>query len=235
MAFLLEVVAWFTDPANWTGPSGALVRIWEHVWYAALAAVGATAIALPVGLWVGHSGRGGTLAINLANFGRAVPSIGILTIAFTVLGFGYLPGWIALTALGLVPIVTNTIVGIQSVDRDVRDAAEGMGLTDRQVLTEVEIPVALPLIMAGIRTSIVQIVSTVTLVAVVALGGLGRFLVDGLRVQQYPEVVAGALLVAVLALLTEALLGVVQRAATPKGLRRDRAGAVAPGPPVTAG
>jgi len=235
MDFVQQVAAWFADPANWTGPSGAIARIGEHLWYAALAVLGSVAIALPLGLWVGHSGRGMAVAVNLANFGRAVPSIGILTIAFTALGFGYLPGWIALTALGLVPIVTNTIVGIQTVDRDVREAAEGMGLTGRQVLTEVEVPVALPLIMAGIRTSVVQIVSTVTLLAVVVLGGLGRFLVDGLRTQQYPEVVAGALLVALLALLTETVLGAAQRAATPRGLRRDRPAGVATGPPTVTG
>jgi len=222
MAFVLEVLAWLVDPGNWTGSSGILVRVWEHLWYALAAAATATAIALPVGLWIGHTGRGGALAINLANFGRAVPSFGILTIAFTLIGFGYAPAWIALTALGLVPIVTNTFVGIQAVDADVREAAAGMGLTDRQVLTQVEIPVALPLIMAGIRTSIVQIVATVTLVATVALGGLGRFLVDGLRTQEYPQVVAGALLVAALAVLTELGLSAVERVATPPGLQRDR-------------
>jgi osmoprotectant transport system permease protein len=222
MAFLLEVLGWLTDPASWVGPGGILERTWEHVWYAALAALGSIVIALPIGLYVGHTGRGGQLAINLANFGRAIPAFGILTIAFTVLGFGYPVAWIALVALGLVPIVTNTFVGIQSVDRDVREAAEGMGLTGWQVLTRVEVPVALPLIMAGIRTSTVQIVATVSLAAVVSLGGLGRFIVDGLSRQRYEEVVGGALLIAALAMLTEGVLGALQRALTPRGLRADR-------------
>jgi osmoprotectant transport system permease protein len=220
MEFFVLVWQWVTDPATWTGPAGIPVRLWEHVWYAAVATLGAVAIALPLGLWIGHTGRGGQLAINLANFGRAIPAFGILTIAFTLLGFGYLVAWIALVALGLVPIVTNTFVGIQSVDRDVREAAEGMGLTGWQVLWQVEVPVALPLIMAGIRTSTVQIVATVSLVAVVTLGGLGRFITDGLSRQDYEVVVGGALLIALLSIVTEGLLAWLQAVVTPRGLRR---------------
>jgi osmoprotectant transport system permease protein len=221
MEFFVLVWQWFTNPETWMGPAGIPARTWEHIWYAALATLGAVVIALPLGLWIGHTGRGGQLAINIANFGRAIPAFGILTIAFTLLGFGYTVAWIALVALGLVPIVTNTFVGIQSVDRDVREAAEGMGLTGWQVLTQVEVPVALPLIMAGIRTSTVQIVATVSLVAYVTLGGLGRFITDGLSRQDYEVVVGGALLVALLAIGTEALLAWLQAVLTPRGLRRE--------------
>ena len=194
MTVINEVFTWLTDPALWSGPDGIPVRTLQHLYYSLLATAIAAAIALPIGVFIGHTGRGALFAVNLTNLGRAIPSLGI----------------IALIALAVPPIVTNSYIGIRSVDRDVREAAEGMGMRGRQVLWQVELPVAMPLIMAGIRTSAVQVVATATLAAFVGLGGLGRYLIDGLSQRDLAQVVGGAILVAVLSLLTELVLGRVQ-------------------------
>ncbi len=219
MEFFLEVVRWFGDPANWSGNDGVPVRVFELVWYSLLASAAAIAVGLPLGLLIGHTNRGGQLTILLANQGRALPTIGIVTIAWTLLGFGYFPVFIALFALGLPPIVTNAYVGIRSVDPEVRDAAVGMGMTGARVLREVEVPLATPLIMAGIRTTVVQTVATATIAAFVGLGGVGRYILDGLSQRDFPQVFAGALLAAGLALLAEGALAAVQRAVVPAGMR----------------
>jgi len=213
-----EVVTWLTDPAQWSGPDGIPVRTLQHLWYSLLATAIAAAIALPIGVFIGHTGRGALLAVNLTNLGRAIPSLGIIILMFTLVGFGIVPVLVALTALAVPPIVTNSYIGVRSVDRDVREAAEGMGMRGRQVLWQVELPVAMPLIMAGIRTSAVQVVATATLAAFVGLGGLGRYLIDGLSQRDLAQVVGGAILVAVLSLLTELVLGRVQALAVSPGV-----------------
>jgi osmoprotectant transport system permease protein len=200
-----EVIAWLTDPAHWSGPEGIPVRTLQHLWYSLLATAVAAAIALPIGVLIGHTGRGAVFAVNLTNLGRAIPTLGILILVFTLAGFGIIPVLVALTALAVPPIVTNSYIGVRSVDREVREAAEGMGMRGRQVLWKVELPVAMPLIMAGIRTSTVQ-------------GGLGRYLIDGLSQRDLPQVVGGAILVAVLSLLTELALGRVQTLVVSRGL-----------------
>jgi osmoprotectant transport system permease protein len=213
-----EVIAWLTDPAQWSGPDGIPVRTRQHLWYSVLATAIAAAIALPIGVYIGHTGRGAVFAVNLTNLGRAIPSLGIIILMFTVFGFGIAPVLITLFALAIPPIVTNSYIGVRSVDPDVRQAAEGMGMRGRQVLWQVELPMATPLIMAGIRTSAVQVVATATLAAFVGLGGLGRYLIDGLAQRDLAEVVGGAILVAVLSLLTELVLGRVQTMVVSKGL-----------------
>jgi osmoprotectant transport system permease protein len=220
-----EVLAWLTDPAQWSGPDGIPVRTLQHIWYSVLATVIAAAIALPVGIFIGHTGRGATFAVNLTNLGRAIPSLGIIILMFTVFGFGIVPVLVTLFALAIPPIVTNSYIGVHTVDPDVRQAAEGMGMRGRQVLWQVELPMAMPLIMAGIRTSAVQVVATATLAAFVGLGGLGRYLIDGLAQRDLAEVVGGAILVAVLSLLTELLLGRVQALVVSKGLAEQSADA----------
>ena len=220
-----EVLKWLTDPAQWSGPGGIPVRTLQHVWYSLVATGIAAAIALPIGIAIGHTGRGGLVAVNLTNLGRAIPSLGIIILMFTLVGFGIVPVLVALIALAIPPIVTNSYVGVRSVDRDVREAAEGMGMRGRQVLWQVELPVAMPLIMAGIRTSTVQVVATATLAAFVGLGGLGRYLIDGLSQRDLPQVVGGAILVAVLSLLTELLLGRVQSLVVSPGLAQRGADA----------
>jgi osmoprotectant transport system permease protein len=213
-----QVLAWLTDPAQWSGPDGIPARTLQHLWYSLLATGIAAAIALPIGVFIGHTGRGALFAVNLTNLGRAIPSLGIIILMFTLVGFGIVPVLVALVALAVPPIVTNSYIGVRSVDRDVRDAAEGMGMRGRQVLWQVELPVAMPLIMAGIRTSAVQVVATATLAAFVGLGGLGRYLIDGLSQRDLPQVVGGAILVAVLSLLTELVLGRVQSMVVSQGL-----------------
>jgi osmoprotectant transport system permease protein len=225
MTVVNEVIAWLTDPAQWSGPDGIPVRTVQHLWYSLLATVIAGAIALPIGVFIGHTGRGAVFAINLTNLGRAIPSLGIIILVFTLVGFGIVPVLVALIALAVPPIVTNSYIGVRSVDRDVRDAAEGMGMRGRQVLWNVELPVAMPLIMAGIRTSAVQVVATATLAAFVGLGGLGRYLIDGLSQRDLAQVVGGAILVAVLSLLTELVLGRVQTLVVSEGLAERSADA----------
>jgi osmoprotectant transport system permease protein len=213
-----EVIAWLTDPAQWSGSDGIPVRTLQHLWYSLLATAIAAAVALPIGVLIGHTGRGAVIAVNLTNLGRAIPSLGIIILTFTIFGFGIAPILVTLFALAIPPIVTNSYIGVRSVDRDVREAAEGMGMRGRQVLWQVELPVAMPLIMAGIRTSTVQVVATATLAAFVGLGGLGRYLFDGLSQRDLAQVVGGAILVAVLSLLTELALGRVQTLVVSRGL-----------------
>ncbi|MGH2815979.1 MAG: ABC transporter permease [Actinomycetota bacterium] len=213
-----EVIAWLTDPAQWSGPDGIPVRTLQHLWYSLLATGIAAAIALPIGVFIGHTGRGAVFAVNLTNLGRAIPTLGIIILVFILAGFGIVPVLVALTALAVPPIVTNSYVGVRSVDPEVREAAEGMGMRGRQVLWKVELPVAMPLIMAGIRTSTVQVVATATLAAYVGLGGLGRYLIDGFSQRDLPQVVGGAILVAVLALLIELALGRLQTLVVSRGL-----------------
>ena len=218
MGVVNGVLAWLTDPVQWSGPDGIPVRTLQHLWYSLLATTIAAAIALPIGVYIGHTGRGALFAVNLTNLGRAIPSLGIIILMFTIFGFGIIPVLVTLFALAIPPIVTNSYIGVRSVDPDVRQAAEGMGMRGRQVLWQVELPMATPLIMAGIRTSAVQVVATATLAAFVGLGGLGRYLIDGLAQRDLAEVVGGAILVAALSLLTELVLGRVQTMVVSEGL-----------------
>ena len=213
-----DVIAWLTDPAQWSGTSGIPARTLQHLGYSLVATAIAAAIALPIGIFIGHTGRGALTVINLANQGRAIPALGILFLTFFLFGIGLAPILAALTALAIPPMVTNSYIGVRSVDRDVREAAEGMGMRGRQVLWRVEVPVAMPLIMAGVRTSTVQVVATATLAAVVGLGGLGRYLIDGLSQRDLAQVVGGAILVALLSLATELVLGRVQSLVVSDGL-----------------
>jgi osmoprotectant transport system permease protein len=213
-----DVLAWLTDPAQWSGTDGIPFRTLQHLGYSLVATAIAAAVALPIGIFIGHTGRGALTVINLANQGRAIPALGILFLMFFLFGIGLAPILAALTALAIPPMVTNSYIGVRSVDRDVREAAEGMGMRGRQVLWNVEVPVAMPLIMAGVRTSTVQVVATATLAAVVGLGGLGRYLIDGLSQRDLPQVVGGAILVALLSLVTELVLGRVQTLVVSDGL-----------------
>ncbi len=222
MNFANQVLQWFLDGAHWQGDGGIPHRTFEHLTMSGASVLVAALIALPVGIAIGHFGRGGILAINISNIGRAVPSFAVLVIAVELVGIGALPAFIALVALAIPPMVTNSYIGMREVDADVREAARGMGMRARAVLWRVELPIALPLIMAGIRTSAVNVVATATLAALVAWGGLGRFIVDGFGLQDYPMMFAGAIMVAILSLIVEFSLAGVQRLATPAGLRPSK-------------
>jgi osmoprotectant transport system permease protein len=220
--FANQVLQWFLDGAHWQGDGGIPHRTFEHLTMSGASVLVAALIALPIGIAIGHFGRGGILAINISNIGRAVPSFAVLVIAVELVGIGALPAFIALVALAIPPMVTNSYIGMREVDADVREAARGMGMRQRAVLWRVELPIALPLIMAGIRTSAVNVVATATLAALVAWGGLGRFIVDGFGLQDYPMMFAGAILVAILSLIVEFSLAGAQRLATPAGLRPSK-------------
>ena len=219
MTFLESVVRWLTDPGHWQGPDGIPIRLAEHVQLSAESVAIGALIALPIGIGFGHFGRFGNLAINMSNIGRAVPSFAILVIAFQVFGLGDTPIVLALTALAIPPMVTNSYVALREVDPDIKDAARGMGYRELTQLLRIELPLAVPLIMAGIRTSAVQVVATATLAALIAGGGLGRFIVDGLAQQIYEKEFAGAVLVGLLALTTEVSLLGLERLLVPRGLR----------------
>jgi osmoprotectant transport system permease protein len=219
MSFFGQVVQWFLDGSHWQGDFGIPNRLFEHVSMSAESLAAAALIALPIGIAVGHLGRGGNLAINVSNVGRAIPSFALLVIAVQLVGIGFWPAIIALVALGVPPIVTNSYIGVREVDTDVLEAARGMGMRGRAILWQVELPIALPLIMAGIRTSGVNIVATATLAALVAWGGLGRFIVDGLAQRDTAQLFSGALLVALLSIAVELGLSGLQRITTPVGLR----------------
>ncbi|HEX4897501.1 MAG TPA: ABC transporter permease [Candidatus Limnocylindrales bacterium] len=197
------VVAWFADPTHWTGSNGIPVRVLEHVLVSGLAIAIGAAIALPVGLAIGHTGRGERLAVAAAGLGRAVPSYALLILFVPLFGLGFASAVPALVLLSIPPILVNAVVGLRDVDAETVEAGRGMGMTEWQVLRDVELPAALPAIAAGLRTSAVQVVATATLAALVAGGGLGRYIVDGFAVQRYDRLVAGAILVALLAFLTE--------------------------------
>src|SRR5213594_3089944 len=219
MDFLGRVLAWLTDLAHWSGTDGIPTRLGEHLHLSVEAVAIGAAIALPIGIALGHYGRLGNLAISVSNLGRALPSYGILVTAFQVFGLGDAPVILALTALAIPPMVTNTYVALREVDPDVRDAARGMGYRELTQILRVELPLAVPLIMAGVRTSAVQVVATPTLAALIAGGGFGTYIVTGIATQNYAETAAGALLVAALALATEVLLAAAQRLLVPRGIR----------------
>ena len=236
MDLLSSFLAWLTDASHWTGDGGIPVRIGEHLLISGIPLLAAVLVALPVGLYIGHTGRGALLAVSLGNIGRALPSLGILGIilpltlpltAGTDVPLGLPPSLIALFALALPPIITNCYVGISEVDRDLVEAARGMGMREGQVLTRVELPLAMPVILAGVRTSGVQVVATATLGAVLGIGGLGRYILDGISQHDDGQLITGAVLVALLAILTELGFAALQRASVSAGLRASGARAYA--------
>ena len=225
MNLLREVVDWFGDDGHWTGQRGVLHQLAEHVRMAGVASLAACILALPPAVWLGHKRRFGTVAVNLSNVGRAIPSFAILVIGTEQFGLleypviGSFTAFLALAALAIPPLVTNAYVAVAEVPDDLRDAARGMGMSQMEVLRRVELPVAAPLLMAGVRTATVQVVATATIAAFVGADGLGRFIIDGRAINDQAEIFAGALLVALLSLATESGLALVQSLVTPRGLR----------------
>jgi osmoprotectant transport system permease protein len=220
MNLLQEAIRYLNDPFNWTRNGGILDLLVEHLRISALAVLAAMVFAIPVGMLLGHTGRGGGFTVALSNVSRAVPTLALLTIfAVTPIGFGPTATTIALAIFAIPPILTNTYVGFRGVDRDVVEASRAMGFSDWQVARRVELPLAAPLLMTGVRTAAVQVVATATLAALVAGGGLGRIITLGFRQQDYGAVLAGAILVAALAVLTELVLSALSWVLTP-GERR---------------
>lgn len=230
MEFVGAVIGWFTDPVNWSGNDGIPTRLAEHLVLSAVPLVIALVVGLPLAAWVGHTGRFAGLAINVANVGRAIPSLAIMALAAILMNrwlvdiglrreAGEISTIVAMAALAIPPIVTNTYVAISEVERELVDAARGMGMTGSQVLRRVEVPLALPVILAGVRTAAVQVVATATLGAVFGTGGIGRYIIDGIAQRKDEEVFAGALIVAALSIGTELAFAVIQRRAVSAGIR----------------
>ncbi|WP_170212178.1 ABC transporter permease [Saccharothrix australiensis] len=215
----LDAFAWLFDAANWSGPKSIPARIGVHLLYCLGAVVGASAIAVPLGLYVGHTGRGGLLLVGGGNAVRALPTLGLVTFLYLVAGGGQVGVLIGLVVLAVPPILAGAYAGVQDVDRGVVDAARGMGMTGAQRLWRVELPNALPLLVGGVRNATLQVVATASVAAYVGIETLGRPLLDGLRVLDYGQFVGGAVLIALLAVLLDALLAIAGKFVVPKGLR----------------
>lgn len=228
-----ELVDWVSDPANWQGTDGVPARVLQHAGYVALALLIAAAIAVPLGLFVGHTRRGAVVLVGAGNAIRALPTLGLVTFLFLLFTDSFVAALIGLVVLGVPPILAGTYAGIQAVDHDVVDAAEGMGMRGGQRLWRIEVPIALPLILGGVRNAVLQLVATAAVAAYVGLGGLGRYLFDGLANFDYGEVTAGAILTALLAVILDLVIAAVQRALVPKGVRLATAGRRAAGPAAT--
>lgn len=216
MSLVTDTARWLADGEHWSGPDGIPARLAEHVTVSALSVGIAALLALPLAFWLGHTGRGGTAVVGLSNASRAVPTFAVLVLLVaTPVGFGDRATVVALVLFAVPPLLTNAYVGVRDVDPDAREAARGMGMSGSQLLRRVELPLALPLVAAGVRTASVQVVATATLAAYVGGGGLGRFVADGFGRADPAMTAAGGVLVAVLALATELSLGAVQKRVTP--------------------
>jgi len=227
---IASILEWLTSSATWSGESGLGARIVEHLWYSLLAVVIAAAIAVPLGLWVGHTGRARWL-VSLANSLRAVPTLGLLFAVGLWLGprisgdLAFLvPSLVVLVILVIPPILSGVYAGVEAVDPATRDAARGMGMRGMEVVRQVEIPNAMPLILSGLRSAFLQVIATATVAAYIGLGGLGRYLVDGIKTGDYVSTAGGAVVVSVLALLVDGVLALVQRLVVSPGLTGGRAG-----------
>ena len=214
-----DLFTWFGDPAHWSGPDGIPQRLLEHLGYVALSLVIALVIAVPLGLFVGHTGRGGVALVSVGNAIRALPTLGLVTFLFLLFTESVTSTIIGLVVLAVPPILAGTYAGLQATDHGVVDAAAGIGMTGWQRLWQVEVPISLPLVLGGIRNAVLQLVATAAVAAYVGLGGLGRFLLDGLAILDYSEVIAGALLTTALAIVLDLLFVALNRALVPKGLR----------------
>jgi osmoprotectant transport system permease protein len=213
---------WITDAANWHGAGSIPHQLLAHLGYSALPLLIAAVIAIPAGVAIGHrGGRTANVVINVANAWRAIPTLGLLILLAVFLGFSALTWLLPLVVLAIPPILINAAAGVAGVDPGVRDAATGVGMTTWQQILRVEVPIAVPLILLGLRTSAIFVVATATIAAYIGLGGLGRFIFDGLASSEYGPVAGGALLVVILAVLVLLLFTGLTRLLTPAGLRQQ--------------
>ncbi len=221
MSFFNWAWDWVTQSANWHGSGSIPQQILAHLGYSILPLVIAAAIGIPAGAAIGHTGRGAVSVVNVANAWRAIPTLGLLTLLAVYLGFSVLTWLLPLVVLAIPPVLVNTYEGVAGVDPGIRDAAKGAGMTGWQQVTRVEVPIALPLILVGLRTATIFVVATATIAAYVGLGGLGRFIIDGLASYQYGPVAGGALLLVVLAVIVLGFFAVLSRLVVPAGLRKQ--------------
>lgn len=214
MSVASDTVDWLTDSANWSGEDGVPHRLVQHLDYTVLTILIAGAIAIPIGLWIGHTGRLRGLAVVTSGALRALPTLGVLTYASLFTGIGIKAAIFTLVLLAIPPLLAGAYAGLESVDRQTIDAARAMGMTEWQILTKVEVPLALPLIIGGFRSATLQVVATATVAAFIpGPGGLGRYLIDGLAVRDYAQMAAGSVVVIALALVLDGLFALLQRLA----------------------
>ena len=218
----MDALAWIADPARWPGPDGIATRLAEHLGYSVAGVLIACLVGIPAGWWVGHTRRGRGLAVGLSGAARALPTLGLVTLLGILLGIGLVGPMVAFVVLALPSVLAGAYSGVDEVDPLAKDAARGMGMSSREVLFGVEIPCALPLIFSGIRSAALQVVATATIAAAVSVGGLGRYLIDGQATRDYGQMAAGAVLVAVLAVLVDLGFAIVQRFAVSPGLIAPR-------------
>jgi osmoprotectant transport system permease protein len=214
MSVVSDTIDWLTDPINRSGPDGIGSRTLEHLGYTAETIAIAAVIAIPIGLWIGHTGRFRGAAVAITGAFRALPTLGLLIMIVLFLGIGLTPTIIALTVLAVPPLLAGAYSGLESVDRQTIDAARAVGMTELQILRKVEIPLALPIIVGGVRSAVLQVVATATVAAYVGLGGLGRYLIDGQAISDYAQMAGGSVLVIALALVLDAGFAALQAAAT---------------------
>jgi osmoprotectant transport system permease protein len=213
--FVRQALAYIFTGANWGGPAGLAARMFEHLEYTVVAVLFSVLVAVPIGLLIGHTGRGTFVVVTGVNALRALPTLGVLLLGVLLWGLGLVPPTVALMLLGIPPLLAGTYSGIANVDRAVVDAARSMGMTEARILLRVEVPNALPLILGGLRTATLQIVATATVAAYASLGGLGRYLIDGIKVRQFHIALVGALMVTALALILDAALAFAVWASVP--------------------
>ena len=206
-----DTVAWLNDHAHWVGDEGIPNRLLEHLGYSVLTVALSALIAVPLGLWIGHTGRWRGAAVAVTGALRALPTLGLLTWFVLLVGIGLTAPTLALVILAIPPLLAGTYAGLESVDRQTIDAARAVGFTEWQVLRRVEVPLALPLLVGGFRSAALQVISTATVAAYIGLGGLGRFLIDGQAYRDYPQMVGGSVLVIALALTVDGLFVAAQR------------------------
>lgn len=224
--FLQEALSFIFTAANWGGPAGLSARILEHLQYTVIAVFFSAVIAVPLGMLIGHTGRGTFVVVTGVNALRALPTLGVLLLGVLLWGLGLIPPTVALMLLGIPPLLAGTYSGIANVDRDVVDAARAMGMTESRILLRVETPIAMPLILGGLRTATLQIVATATVAAYASLGGLGRYLIDGIKVREFYLALVGALMVTALALILDAALAFAVWASVPGSGRLRRSGSM---------
>jgi osmoprotectant transport system permease protein len=228
MSTLSDLASWFGDADNWRGRSGVPARLGEHLRYSVSAVAGAVLVSVPAGAWLGHKRRFGTFAVNVANIGQTLPSFAILVLLVQLVAFRELPFagplalFLAMGLLAIPPLFVNAYTGVAQVDDALRDSSRGAGMSELQQLWRVELPVAAPFVLAGLRIAIVQVVATATIGAYLGVGGLGRYIIDGYAVRDYTRVLAGACLVAALAIACDRAVAVVQRRAALPGARVTR-------------
>ncbi len=215
MNFVREAISYLLTAGNWTGAVGLAARTCEHLEYTALAVGASALIAVPLGLIIGHTGRGTLLVVGAVNGLRSLPTLGVLLLGVLLFGLGLGPPLFALMLLGVPALLAGAYAGVASVEPAVVDAARAMGMTETRVLLRVEVPNALPLILGGLRNATLQVVATATVAAYASLGGLGRYLIDGIKEREFHLALVGALMVAVLALLLDGLLALAIWASAP--------------------